>query len=115
MKIFPAIDIKDKNVVRLTYGDYQKMTVYGEGGKIKAPLYHASGIASLHRGILKSKLFLSGGKIFNSYMDEFDKVAEEIRRGLTESEIYPLKSTLDVMKIMDEIRGQIGLEYNDLE
>ena len=94
---------------------FEKMTIYGEGGKIKAPLYHASGIASLRRGLFNSKLYLSGGKLFNSYMDEFDKVAEEIRRGLTESEIYPLKSTLDVMKIMDGIRGQIGLEYNDLE
>ncbi len=94
---------------------FERMTIYGEGGKIKSPLYHASGIASLHRGLLRSKLFLNGGKIFNSYMDEFDKVAEEIRRGLTESEVYPLKSTLDIMKIMDEIRRQIGLEYNDLE
>ena len=94
---------------------FEKMTIHGDKGKIKAPLYHASGIASLHRGPLNSKLFLSGGKLFNSYMDEFDKVAEEIRRGLTESEVYPLKSTLDVMKIMDEIRGQIGLVYDDLE
>lgn len=94
---------------------FEKMTIYGDRGKIKAPLYHASGIASLHRGLLNSKLYLNGGKLFNSYMDEFDKVADEIRRGLTESEIYPLKSTLDIMKIMDEIRGQIGLEYNDLE
>ena len=94
---------------------FEKMTIYGERGKIKAPLYHASGIASLHRGLLHSKLYLSGGKLFNSYMDEFDKVAEEIQNGLTESEVYPLRSTLDIMKIMDEIRGQIGLEYNDLE
>ena len=94
---------------------FEKMTIHGDRGKIKAPLYHASGIASLHRGLLNSKLYLSGGKLFNSYMDEFDKVAEEICRGLTESEIYPLKSTLDIMKIMDEIRRQIGLEYNDLE
>ena len=94
---------------------FEKMTIYGEKGKIKAPLYHASGIASLHRGLLHSKLFLSGGRLFNSYMDEFDKVAEEIRPGLTESRVYPLKSTLDIMRIMDEIRGQIGLEYNDLE
>jgi predicted dehydrogenase len=94
---------------------FERMTIHGERGKIKAPLYHASGIASLHRGLFNSKLYLSGGKFFNSYMDEFDKVAEEIRRGFTESEVYPLKSTLDIMKIMDEIREQIGLQYNDLE
>lgn len=94
---------------------FERMTIYGDKGKIKAPLYHASGITSLQRGPLNSKLFLSGGNLFNSYMYEFDKVAEEIRRGLTESEVYPLKSTLDVMKIMDEIRGQIGLVYDNLE
>lgn len=94
---------------------FERMTIHGEDGKIKAPLYHASGIASLHRGLFKSKLFLSGGKIFNSYMDEFDKVADEIRAGLTESKVYSLQSTLDIMKIMDEIRGQIGLVYDDLE
>jgi predicted dehydrogenase len=94
---------------------FERMTIHGENGKIKAPLYHASGIASLHRGLFKSRLFLSGGKIFNSYMDEFDKVADEIRAGLTESEVYPLQSTLDIMKIMDEIRGQIGLVYDNLE
>ena len=94
---------------------FEKMTIHGDNGAIKAPLYHASGIASLHRGLFRSKLFLSGGKLFNSYMDEFDKVADEIRRGLIESEVYPLKSTLDVMKIMDEIRGQIGLVYDNLE
>ena len=94
---------------------FEKTTIHGDKGTIKAPLYHASGIASLHRGLFRSKLFLSGGKLFNSYMDEFDKVADEIRRGLTESEVYPLKSTLDVMKIMDEIRGQIGLVYDNLE
>lgn len=94
---------------------FEKMTIHGDRGKIKVPLYHASGIASLHRGLFNSRLYLSGGKLFNSYMDEFDKVAEEIRRGLTESEVYTLKFTLDIMKIMDEIREQIGLEYNDLE
>ena len=94
---------------------FEKMTIYGDKGKITAPLYHASGIATLYKKPLSIKPFLSGGKIFNSYMDEFDKVADEIRRGLTESEFYPLKSTLDVMKIMDEIRGQIGLVYDNLE
>ena len=93
----------------------EKMTIYGDKGMIKAPLYHACGIATLYKKPLSIKPFLSGGKIFNSYMDEFDKVADEIRRGLTESEVYPLKSTLDIMKIMDEIRGQIGLVYDNLE
>ena len=30
MQIFPAIDLKDKQVVRLTQGDYGKVEVYGQ-------------------------------------------------------------------------------------
>ena len=30
MKIFPAIDLRDGDVVRLLKGDYNQMTVYGE-------------------------------------------------------------------------------------
>ena len=30
MKIFPAIDLRDGEVVRLLKGDYNQMTVYGE-------------------------------------------------------------------------------------
>ena len=30
MQLFPAIDLRGGNVVRLTQGDYDKMTVYGE-------------------------------------------------------------------------------------
>ena len=42
-------------------------------------------------------------------------MAEEIRKGYTESVMVPLRATGDVMHIMDTIRAQIGLEYPDLE
>ena len=29
MKLYPAIDLRNGQVVRLTQGDYDKMTVYG--------------------------------------------------------------------------------------
>ena len=51
----------------------------------------------------------------NTYLNEFDIVANEIRRGLTQSEFVSLQANSDVMRIMDTIRSQIGLEYNDLE
>lgn len=41
MQVFPAIDIRDKKVVRLTQGDYDRMTVYGDN-----PLEIAKGFAS---------------------------------------------------------------------
>ena len=30
MQLFPAIDLRGGKVVRLTQGDYDRMTVYGE-------------------------------------------------------------------------------------
>ncbi len=45
------------------------------------------------------------------YLNEFDRVVEEIRQGLTESRYEPMQVTLDVMEIMDECRRQMGLLY----
>ena len=44
-------------------------------------------------------------------LNEFDRVAEEIRQGKTESAIVPPQATIDVMEIMDECLNQIGLVY----
>ena len=49
--------------------------------------------------------------MLNSYLDEFDAVADDIRRGRKESALVPLKATSDVMHILDEIREQIGLHF----
>jgi hypothetical protein len=51
----------------------------------------------------------------NSYLDEFDQVAEDIRQGKKESGMVPLQATSDVMHILDRIREQIGLNYDSLE
>lgn len=42
MQVFPAIDIRDKKVVRLTQGDYDRMTVYADN-----PLEIAKGFSSV--------------------------------------------------------------------
>ena len=34
-----------------------------------------------------------------------------LREGKTESDVMPLDETLDIMRMMDEIREQIGLKY----
>lgn len=47
----------------------------------------------------------------NGYVYEAMEVNECIREGLKESRILPLKDTLEIMKIMDEIRAQWGLKY----
>jgi len=47
----------------------------------------------------------------NGYEYEAAEVNRCIREGLYESPVNPLKSTLDIMKLMDEIRSQWGLIY----
>lgn len=48
MNLFPAIDLKDKKVVRLYKGDYNQMTVYGENPLETANGFKASGAEYLH-------------------------------------------------------------------
>ncbi len=48
MLIFPAIDLRDGQVVRLTQGDYDQMTVYGTDPLAAAASFKASGAEWLH-------------------------------------------------------------------
>ncbi len=94
---------------------FEKMVINGEKGKIRALLYHAMNGITLDRGLFRKETFKGPGPKINSYLDEFDTAEEEIREGLCESRMHSLDDTLNVMRIMDEIRKKIGLEYADLE
>lgn len=48
MKIFPAIDLRDGNVVRLTEGDYARMKVYADDPLQTAQSFREAGAAYLH-------------------------------------------------------------------
>lgn len=48
MEIFPAIDIRGGKVVRLTEGDYGRMTVYGDSPKTTAQDFISQGARNLH-------------------------------------------------------------------
>ncbi len=48
MNIFPAIDLRDKKVVRLFKGDYDKMTVYGDNPLKIAKEFEEKGSEFLH-------------------------------------------------------------------
>lgn len=48
MNIFPAIDLKDKQVVRLLKGDYNKITVYGNNPSEVAKDFKKAGAEYLH-------------------------------------------------------------------
>ena len=97
------------------FNGLEKMTINGESGKISALLYHCKNGAICKKGPLNKERFKGNGPILNSYLDEFDAVADDIRAGRKESACVPLKATSDVMHILDEIRAQIGLTFDDLE
>ena len=48
MKLFPAIDLKDKQVVRLYKGDYNQMTVYGTNPLETAKGFKEAGAEYIH-------------------------------------------------------------------
>ncbi len=97
------------------YIGLEKMVIKGEKGKITAPFFHAINGITCKKGLFRKETFKGNGPKMNSYLDEFDAVAEDIRSGRTESAMVPLKATLDVMEILDEVRAQIGLSYDNLE
>ncbi|MBR5437623.1 MAG: Gfo/Idh/MocA family oxidoreductase [Clostridia bacterium] len=93
----------------------EKMTIRGEKGVIKAPFFHAMNGVTCKTGLFRREKVKGNGPKLNSYLDEFDAVAEDIRSGRKESEMVPLQATADVMELLDEIREQIGLSYDELE
>ena len=48
MQLFPAIDLRGGKVVRLTQGDYNRMTVYGEDPCAQARQFVEAGARYLH-------------------------------------------------------------------
>ncbi len=93
----------------------EKMLIKGEKGVIKAPFFHAMNGITCKTGLFSRETFKGDGPKVNSYIDEFDAVAKDIREGKNESSLVPLKATKDVMELLDIIREQIGLDYNNLE
>ena len=93
----------------------EDMLIRGENGTIQASSYHAAEEVVCLTASDDREVFRLPDGSGDSYLYEFDTAAEEIRQGRTESERVPLKCTSDVMYMMDAIREQIGLEYDDLE
>ena len=84
----------------------ERAEIVGTKGKITVPLFHFAS-----RAVLKAdgKKHVFKGK--TNLLQEFDHAAEDIRAGRTASSLVPPQATLDVMKIMDTCREQMGLVY----
>lgn len=86
----------DQNV-----GEYFR--IQGSNGSISVPMFH-----------MASKAVLDGENVTDKsykYAVQFSNVAREIRSGLTESEYIPAQATINCMKLLDECRRQMGLQY----
>ena len=73
MQLFPAIDLRGGNVVRLTQGDYDKMTVYGEDSCAQARAFLDAGAKNLH------VVDLDGAK--DGTLSNYDTIAALAKQG----------------------------------
>lgn len=73
MQIFPAIDLREGQVVRLYQGDYDQMTVYGEDPCAVARKFIAAGASYLH------VVDLDGAK--DGTLANYESIKDLIRQG----------------------------------
>lgn len=85
----------------------EQFRLVGSKGEVSIPFFHSANEVTLQRKDGENESFIGDG----SFLNEFDRVAEEIRMGRTESAFVPMQATVDVMDIMDECRKQMGLIY----
>lgn len=100
--------------VRSSIADFpggESLHVEGPGASLSAPLFHHANRVTLRRKQGRNETFRGPGGRFHGYLPEFDAVAADVRAGRTQSELVPLSATLDVMRLMDECRRQMGLVY----
>ena len=116
-KVEGGVDHKEK--VMLSYGGFEaeidinmdeylgeEYVIEGEKGCIRVPWFHCA-----------REAFLSGEEEAHfeddspKYGTQMRRVSEEIAAGRKESAYCPPAHTLDVMRILDECRRQMGLVY----
>ena len=116
-KVEGGVDHKEK--VTLSYGGFEaeidinmdeylgeEYVIEGEKGCIRVPWFHCA-----------REAFLSGEEEAHfeddspKYGTQMRRVSEEIAAGRKESAYCPPAHTLDVMRILDECRRQMGLVY----
>ena len=86
----------------------EKAYIKGEKGFIKVPFFHTAHKIIVNTG--QSQIYKDNSLLYGR---QFTRVEEEILSGKKESEYVSFKSTLDVMRIMDEVRKQISVVYKE--
>ena len=84
--------------------------IHGTEGYIRIPSFHSAKSATLYKDGQEVETFNDDRKSAG-YAYEIEEVGKCLSQGLLESPIVPLDESLEIMILMDEIRGQWGLKY----
>lgn len=84
--------------------------IMGTEGSIKIPSFFNAKSATLVAADGTEETF-SDDRTTLGYVYEAEAAGQYLREGKLESEVIPLDETLQLMRMMDEIRGQWGLRY----
>ncbi len=85
--------------------------IIGEKGRIVIPNFWTAESAQVYDANDKLVDSIHHPFTSNGYEYEAEEVNRCIREGKKQSDLIPLKDTLDIMKILDEIRADWGLVY----
>lgn len=90
----------------------ERFTAFGSDGYIRVPWFHMNNRVKLCTKSRDRKKFIGIHGIRNQlFLVEFDRVSEEIRQQRITSQYVSPESVIETMKIMDEIRKQIGVVF----
>jgi dihydrodiol dehydrogenase / D-xylose 1-dehydrogenase (NADP) len=84
--------------------------IHGTEGSIRIPSFHSAKSATLYKDGEEAETF-TDDRQSAGYAFEIEEVGKCLNQGLLESSVMPLEESLEIMKLMDEIRGQWGLKY----
>lgn len=82
--------------------------VYGTKGYIRIPEFYKAEELFVYTDDVEHFLMKYAG---NGFEEEIIEAVSLIKAGKTESDIMPLNETLFVIKLMDEVRKRIGLDF----
>ncbi|PZD96744.1 gfo/Idh/MocA family oxidoreductase [Paenibacillus sambharensis] len=86
--------------------------IYGTAGYIHVPNFLFASSASLHTDAEEPLVFTDNRKL-NGYIFEAQEAMRCLREGRKESAVMPAAETCDIMRTLDRLREQWGLEYTD--
>ena len=88
-----------------------RAAVAGDAGRLDIPsrFHEATGFTFTDGETLETHAEPVTGR---GYAHEIEEVAACLRTGRTESDLLPLDGTVAVMRVLDEIREQLGVRYS---